>query len=337
MRLRILLLLAGVAAAIALWRWSPGEPPITPLAATPTRAPMVRQAGDTEPGGWQPMNDSEFVATMKDFVILTVYHDSAWFAFTSPDSAVDLHELGFIPAMALLDTARRFDVVGHNGSVWKVAATSSRAVDSAVRHMDTSCLLGVPIHLRALAPPTDTGGTGFLPAAASMVPPSVWQLPGSSADRLAAIELSRRFPPRGSGEAPDTSWYPSAHPDLQVVAAFRFTIEDVEFLIGKVRGVITRPAYRPGEHYTENEQRIFIAERPASDTGASFRLGWWAQGMEDGERRAEFEPTALLRLGPKRLLTFVLDAGYGDGGGDTYLTRLGPLNWHKVASSYFGC
>lgn len=338
-RLRIPLLLAGAAAAAALWRWSPAEELATPPRASPARTPAVRQAGDTEPGGWQPMSDSVFAATMADFVIMTVHGGSAWFAFTSAEEGVmSPAELGFIPARALLDTAARFESVAEGGVTRLVAITSARVVDSAVRHMDDACSMGVEVPVRDVTARTVIEGPAFTPGMAEVVAKSVWQAAGGGADSAMALEMVQHFPPpvQGDGAAPPPA-DPSAKSPSRVHFVSRFILDGTEILVGDVRRSRPYPgeAADDGAHITE--QRIFIAERPAAAPGAAFQVVWRSQGDDFGESASTHEVKMLLKLGTRRVPTFVIGGQYGDGGGESYLARVAPGLWRSVAGYYVGC
>lgn len=336
-RLRVLLLLLGAIAIVALWRWSPAPDATRPTAPDP-RTPLVHQAGDTQPGGWQPMSDSAFASTMTGFVIMTVRGDSLWFDFTSPDdSTVSLAMLGFIPARSLLDTAARFEAVGEGGITRLVGITSPQVMDSAVRYMDTSCNLGVEVPVRDVSGRTVHGGPAFLPGMAELLPKSLWQAEGGEAHRTVALELARKIPPipAGADSTVQDMVDPFAESPFRVHTVFTFVIDDTDVLVGDVRRSMPHPV--PGVEAAVNEQRIFIAERPANDPAAEFQLAWSNQGTDMGESADIRELETLLRLGPRKVLTFIVGRQYGDGGGDAFLARTGPGRWLQVASYYVGC
>ena len=351
-RRRILLLLAGASAILAIWGWSatrddrhspPGAPRQAGSPRAQARGPGAppRATSDTSPGTWQPMGDSAFAAVMTSYVIMTVDGDSANFAFTeAEDSTVSLADVGFVPARSLLDTNARFQSVAEGGIARLVGITSPQVVDSAVRYMDNACSVGVQVPVRDHAAGWERAGPAFMPGMAEMVPAPKWRIRGTDADRALAIALAREFPAADGDDGAKTGGgaAEAPAPSFRVRRVLRFVADGTEFLIGDIHSSEMRSGVQGPEHpYRYDEQRLFIAEKlPGAPTGA-FRVVWRHRDAEDGEGRGVLDPRYLLRLGPGRVLTLVLDASYGDGGGDLYLARVAPGDWRRIASSYFGC
>ena len=290
--------------------------------------------------GRPALSDSGYAEALDSYgVIIPGQSDTSgtFYSVTITDSSFTSESLGLLRARSLLEPGTDIQLLADDGGMATASIVNRQAVDSAFRHADEGCVLGVPV---ALSRPE-----GRLPWVIAVGLRSArpnrrgLMMSRDAADIREATRLAALVPADTNALGDGIPSPAQIFADVrQRVFVQRSSLDGADLLV--VRAERRKPFEVPGEGGGEStklnliEQRLLIAEHQGT---RPYTLAWSRYAAYDEDESSSETPAAIMLMGAARVPTLLTRGQYRDGVGGLFVARVAPGRWTEAAYWYGGC